>query len=373
MRRSNASSIVTRVAILPVAIVFSILASAQPFLAQDAEVSAAADTARQPLFESHGTLTLTISAPLKEIFKERDEESTDHPATVIIRNGADDGDIVIPAELRTRGNFRLQRRICPFPPVRLDLPRDSVGHTVFAGQDKLKMVTHCRPGNRDAEQRGLLEYLSYRMYNELTPLSFRVRLARVTWVDTAEDEPDSATAYAFFIEDEDKMAARSGWEVLEVPVVPPEQMDPVQLNLFEVFQYMIGNTDWAAFQAEPDEDKCCHNARIVGSMAGVALPVPYDFDWAGLVDPPYAKPNPDLGIRRVRDRLYRGLCRPQEELDATLEQFKQRKDVFYQLVREQEGLTDKFRERTLKYLEEFFETIEDPGRVRSRMVRDCRG
>ena len=107
-------------------------------------------------------------------------------------------------------------------------------------------------------------------------------------------------------------------------------------------------------------------------MIGPVFPIPYDFDFSGIVDARYATPDQSLGIRRVRQRKYRGICRPREEIDATLGIFQEKKEAIYSLYREQAGLEERTLERTIDYLDDFFEIIEDPGKVRSRLERDCR-
>ena len=340
------------------------------FSAAVAQEPESAASALDVLFTSDELLTLTIEAPLKSIFRQRGQESDDHDATLRY-TGADGAEIVLEIGLRTRGKFRLKRSTCNFPPLRLNIKTQQAENTVFAGQDKLKIVTHCQDGRSQYEQYVLQEYLVYRLYNLLSDLSFRVRLAHITYVDTDEDR-DTLTRYAFLIEDEDMVAFRSGWDALAVPQVPPDVYDQDQLNLVEVFQYLIGNTDWDAFRNAPDEDACCHNVKVVGDMIGPVFPIPYDFDFSGIVDTRYATPDPSMDIRRVRQRVYRGICRPREEIDATLRVFQEHKEAIYSLYREQAGLEDRTLERTIEYLDDFYEIIEDPGKVRSRIERRCR-
>ena len=63
------------------------------------------------------------------------------------------------------------RRASPTPPPPASL---------FAGQKQLKLVTHCKR-SRAFQQYVLLEYSAYRMYNLLTPQSFRARLANIDY------------------------------------------------------------------------------------------------------------------------------------------------------------------------------------------------
>jgi hypothetical protein len=324
-----------------------------------------------PLFSAHDVLEFTIEAPFETVFKERGQESTDHPA--LLRYVTDDGSPdSVEIEVRTRGKFRLQRSTCNFPPIRLDFPRGAVENTLFHGQNHIKLVTHCQNGRDEYEQELILEYLVYRMFSLFTERSFQTRMARITYVDTDDDDLDSLTRYAFLIESEEMLAARNGVQLVEVPQVPPFSYDQPQLVLVDVFQYMIGNTDWDGYKKSEDQDICCHNLRVIGDPTAVVYPVPYDFDWSGLVDRRYAKPDPSLRIRSVRQRQFRGVCRAREEIEAVLPLFIEKREELYDLFRNQPGLEEKYIEDSLEYLDEFYEVITDPGKVNSRMVRDCR-
>jgi hypothetical protein len=331
----------------------------------------------QALLDSHEPLELVIEAPLTSIFRERGQDPEEFPGRVI--HVAADGtrDTLADVELRTRGITRLRRDVCEFPPIRLDFDREEVTGTIFEGQNRLKLAVHCQNDDEDYEQYVLKEYLAYRMHNLLTDLSFRVRLARVTYVDT--DEPDETlTRRAFLIEDDELMAARNGMVPLVVPNVSLALTDPAYLALTEIFEYLVGNPDWSAIARGPAEEECCHNTTPIVNEAGFAYSVPYDFDITGIVDARYANRvfNPSergLGIRSIRQRVYRGICPSLPHLEATLQLFVERRDALYALYQGQEGLDPDVLEDTIEYLDEFFETISDPGRVDSEIRRACRG
>lgn len=348
---------------------FAVPAAAQGPPAADGP--AAGRAAEAPLFSSDEPLTLTIEGPLNTVFKQRGDESEEFPAVVWEEDAAGER-IRFDVQLRTRGNFRLQRRVCEFPPIRVDFKKGAVENTVFAGQDKLKLVTHCDNDRSEYEQYVLQEYLNYRMFNVLTDLSFRARLARITYANSeSDDEP--ITRYAFFIEDDAKMAVRNGWDVLEVPQVAPWDQDPDQLSLAELYLFMVGAVDWSPFMPEPGEDECCHNVTVIGNPAGPVFAVPYDFDLTGIISPRYApKPPPNLGIRRLRDRLYRGVCKPEDVLQRTVALFNQKKDEIYAVYREQEGLDAKVRDEAIEYLDEFYEIINDQRKLDREITRRCR-
>ncbi len=328
--------------------------------------------AAAPLFASHDLLEFTIEAPFKEIFKERGQESEYHPA--VLRYEDETGaPVSIDFKVKTRGKFRLKKSTCNFPPIRLNFPKKAVGNTIFAEQDGMKLVTHCQNKRDEYEQYVLMEYLVYRTYNLLTDLSLRVRLAKITYIDTEEND-DPITKHAFLIEHDDMLAARSRWEHLEVPYgIPQDFMDPEQISVVDVFNYMIGNTDFSAFMPPPDDDECCHNVKLYGTMAGPVLPVPYDFDFSGIVDARYAKPAESLRLRNVRQRLFRGLCQAgRETVDRAVAIFQEKKDDIYALYQEQEGLDEKRREKAIEYLDDFYKVVDDPKKVTREFVEDCR-
>ncbi len=333
-----------------------------PALGQDT-TQAPKTAEEQPLFASQDLLRFTLKADFGAVFKERADSSTPHPAKLTL-TGPDGATTDLDVEIQTRGHFRLQRTTCNFPPLRVSFPKDEVKHTVFAGQRHLKLTVHCQDKRSGYEQSVLLEYLIYRTLNLLTDRSFRARLAHVTYVDAA-GKRDTLTRYAFFIENDDRLAARLGGKVLEMKTVHDETTERQQMTLVAMFEYFLGNTDWSVW--------ALHNIVLVlppGSQEPFAIP--YDFDWSGVIDAPYARPDYRLPIKSVRERLFRGYCRTKEELAPVFQLFNQKKDAIYALYRNQEGLNPKVRDDALKYYDEFYRTINDPKDVDWAFMRNCR-
>jgi hypothetical protein len=323
-----------------------------------------------PLFLSHELLELTIEADFKSLTdNDRREDSEERPARISWNTpGGEAGSQDL--QIRTRGNFRLVKRNCSFPPLRLNLKKKTTEGTLFEGQDKLKLVSVCKTRQDYWEQYVLLEYLAYRTLNVLTDLSFRVRLARVTYVDTSGDD-DPFTKFGFLIEDDSDLGHRAGGQKQDWQggQLDPRRVDPEHAILVDLFQYMIGNTDWSAAEM--------HNMELVLLPDGTPFTIPFDFDFSGLVNARYASPDPSLDIRRVRQRLFRGFCPDQvgrnpDSYESVYQLFRDKKDQIYEVVRSLEGLDDGRRDNALDYFDDFYETLNDPGKIESRLMRRCR-
>jgi hypothetical protein len=332
----------------------------------------ASPPAPAPLFASHDPLNLKLEADFSSIFKDRTQDSEYHPGKLTIlpaegaggAGGTGGEPKTIDVEVKTRGNFRLQSRICGFPPLRLNFPKEGTAGTPFEAQDKLKLTVHCQDKKPEYEQSVLLEYLIYRGFQLFTDNSFRVRLARMHYVDLA-GKRDTLTRWAFFVEDNDAMAQRIGGAISDLTEVHDENTDLDQIPLIWVYEYFIGNTDWSVYAG--------HNIVLVQLPNTMfPMPVPYDFDWSGVIDAPYAAPDVKLPIRSVRQRLYRGYCRTAEELAPIFAKFNEKKDELYALYRNQPGLDEKRRTEVLAYYDEFYKTINDPRAVQREFVRPCR-
>lgn len=310
------------------------------------------------LFSEDGVVELTLRADLRDVLSDRGKEPSYRPAEVY---DASTGS-TFAVRVRTRGNFRLRRLDCDVPPLRIDFEDAAPPESPFAGQQKVKLVTHCRNRDEDFEQRLLVEYLIYRAYNLLTDLSFRVRLARITYEDTA-GKLDSVTRYGFFIEDDDDLADRLDAKQLDDRRIHPEAADRTAVTRMALFQYMIGNTDWGMTSQ--------HNVEVLYlEPNGPIVPVAYDFDWAGLVDAPYAVPDPMLRLDDVLQRKYMGYCRTDEEIEQAAGQFMALRDTVVSLF-SPELLDRKRARRSVGYLGEFFQMAQDPRKLSRRIKFDC--
>ncbi len=322
----------------------------------------ATDLRASPLFEDHAVLDVTLRGPLDSVFADTEDRAE---RDFVIQFNGDERQV----KVRVRGNSRV--RVCEFPPLRLNFRQADVVQTVFDGQDKLKLVTHCRNQDR-AEQDLLEEYAAYRVLNVLTDTSFRVRLLRMSYVDTdGKLKEKGAHRFAFVLETVEQLAARMGAQPVTMEGVPKRRHDLEQAALVYVYQYLIANTDWGLVKADYDEG-CCHNIELF-ELDGIVVFVPYDLDLSGLVNARYAFPDRTLRIKKVTQRLYRGLCTDRSILEAALDEVIAREPQITAVVRDTPGLTGDNREKAIRFVGRFFEKAADREKLLDEFERRCVG
>ena len=318
------------------------------------------------LFRDKEPVTMWLQADFKTVLKDRDtSEANTRRYPAVLRFLNEKGDTVsFDVHLGTRGNYRLQmqRAHCAFVPLKVFFDKEKTKGSVFGGEGSLKLTTHCNNGER-FEQNVLVEYAINSMYNLFTPISLNVRLATITYVDPGNPS-FTVTRAGFWSEDQDGMAKRNRGKILMTKGGSGADMEPRQSALTDVFQYMIGNTDFSLYGL--------HNIRIVQSdTAVVYYPMAYDFDFAGLVDAPYARPDYRLPIKRVTDRLYRGCAHPPELFDEVAGLFKSKKTDVYGVLGQIKGLTPARLKEATSYLDEFYKTISDPREMKREFRSVC--
>lgn len=317
------------------------------------------------LFQSDDILAVTLEYDIKAFKKDKGESRSYRPAqlTYLDKSGKA---ISLEVRIRTRGKMRLLYLNCLVPPIKMKFDGTRSQGTLFHDQKSLKIVSHCKNRPKHYQDYYLREYLIYKAYSLLTPLSFRVRLARITYKDS-KGKTKPFTAYGFFIENDDDVAGRNKGQTTDAPRIAPSQADAETSALVAVFQFMIGNTDWNL--------ATLRNTRVIalGETNKKYYPVPYDFDFSGLVDAEYASPDRHLPIETVRERLYLGECKDEAKLGRTFEIFKRQKRAILNLYRNFSFLNEKQRKRSIDYIEAFYRIIEKPGSLKKYFINNYRG
>lgn len=322
-----------------------------------------------PLFQQDEILKAVLTAPISQAYAQKGQKARIYlPGhwTYIDENGQT---AKLDVSIRTRGNFR--RMYCELAPLQLNFKKSQVTGTLFDGQNKLKLVAPCMD-TPSFQRYVVLEYLAYRILEILTDYSYRTRLIRLSYVDSDENlEP--WTSVTFVIEDDADMAERLGLERIKVPRVSFAELDREKTAVAELFQFLIGNNDYSVLKTSAGED-CCHNSDVLAvDEAGLKIPIPFDFDFAGLVDAPYAAPPSHLPINEVRHRLYTGLCHPEGILEDAIAHFQDKREEIFALIENLQELSNRGRRDARQYVDSFYDILDKPKRLQKEVYERCRG
>ena len=322
-----------------------------------------------PLFNSAEMLKAALSAPLEQAYSQKKLENRLYlDGTWSFREGAET--VRLPVKIRTRGNYR--REVCSLPPLQLNFRKQELKGTVLQGQNKIKMVSPCKTGEK-YQQLVYLEHLVYELFALFSEHHFRTRLVEVGYADSAQPE-EHWTSTNFLIEDSDDMAARSGMKEVEIVSSQRVQMDLQQTALVEIFQYMIGNVDYSTLKSPPDSN-CCHNVKLIapqGAETGF-IPVPYDFDSAGIINAPYANVPAQVPIKSVTQRYFTGWCKEERRYREAIARIGQQREAAIALFAESPLLEKNYRKKAVKYLQKFYDQVENEGKVDRYIIGRCRG
>ena len=322
-----------------------------------------------PLFSSDELLNITLTAPFRQIDRERDKEAK--YAGTLGYTDSKGAPVVLDIKLQVRGNHRLDRKICRYSQLWVNIRTGQAAGTLFENQDKIKLVVQCQNHDRYAEYIAK-EQQAYLMFQQLSELSLGTRLLNATYVDS--DDPDSRrTHLAFLVEHQDRLAQRFGMEKVDLERVKVTSLEPEQSSLVALFMFLIGNTDFSLTLGASGEE-CCHNAKLLVDSSGTYHPIPYDFDASGFVDASYAaEPKSSLGIRNNRQRLFRGYCAHQAALAGAIGRLQEAHDSLLSIIGDTTYLGTGAAERSADYLGAFYEIIGDPDSRQDRIISHCRG
>ncbi len=316
-------------------------------------------SAQSELFQSDSILELELMGNTRSLFNDREGEATYFKMELAYKN-QEGKKIIHPLKVKTRGNFRRDKNNCFYPPLWLNFPKSKIPEgSVFNGQDKIKLVTPCR------DQKFVIrEYLAYRLYNLLSPHSFQARLVKVRYTDSVKGKTSDAL-YGILLEGKDEMAARNGAKIIKRKKIRPNKTDKSLFLKMATFQYLIGNTDWSI--------EYQHNVKLMVQEGNLRpLPVPYDFDHAGIVDAPYAHPAPALQMASIQERRYRGYCVEDIAIfEETFAVFNAKKEAIYKLFQENQLLEKRYERSISKFLDEFYKTINSPKASKRAFLYPC--
>lgn len=254
----------------------------------------------------------------------------------------------IDVRLRARGNFR--RNECYFPPIKMKIKKAARKGTLFEGNKNLKLVLPCKQES-DKNDNILKEYMAYKLYEQISPYHFNVRRVDIEFTEIRGKKEKMHQLKGFLIEDDKVIAKRFEGRVVD-RFIHPLAMDATVSVQNAIFNFMLGNTDISvAYQ---------HNAKLL-YIEKKLIPLSYDFDMSGFVNPSYATVNETLGISSVRDRKYRGFKRDTSIMQDTRKLYISKKDDLISIVESHKSQFDSEKEykETIEFLNDFYEIMED--------------
>ena len=267
----------------------------------------------------------------------------------------DESGQVFDVKVRTRGKFR--RRRCEIPPIKLKFPKAGLLAAQMDTMNEIKLVVPCA-GKAADEELIVREYLAYRMFESLSPEHcVRARLIRLNLKDKSKKRPQRMLA--MLVEHEEEVSGRLRYGVVEEWGVKADQLHAEQTALAVLFQYLIGNTDW--------EIASCRNVMLLRPAPDdKIIPIPYDFDFAGIVAAPYASPNSECNVRTIRDRCLMNPGVDTEALQRALQIIVDAKPKMYAYCRNK-FLSDAGADDMAKFLDSFFHAVSKSSEIPSRL------
>ncbi|MDX1406580.1 MAG: hypothetical protein R3330_00560 [Saprospiraceae bacterium] len=303
------------------------------------------------LFASDSILHVRLTTDLKLLVKQKNDEIYQPARLELFRPG---DTLTLDVEIRSRGNIRKQ--VCYYPPIRLKFSKHEYSN------HKIKWVNACRD-TEAYDQMLLKEYLAYRLFGVLTDKSFRAHLLQVEYVDTGRDSA-RFIQHAFAIEPAESLAERLGGRVHEPRLLKEDYLDPEQLALFSMFQYMIANTDWNFSNR--------HNMEIITSPeTQTLLPIPYDFDYSGFVHPPYAVPHETVPIEKVSERYNKSYCLEDDVCESTRAYIVAKKEELLAACRSTPHMNRRTERFAVSFVEQFMGLIRKSKGAMRIFARDC--
>ena len=316
----------------------------------------------EDLFYLEEPLNLTIEGNIKEFKKARRKE--DYHDAKMTNQVTDFFQVSHKIRIRARGEYR--RDNCTMPPYWINVRYSGIEAEEFKDLRKMKMVTRCREAGQYADY-VLKEYLVYKIYNIITEYSFNVRLVRVKYIDTGKKKNQITENWAFLIEPEEMLSKRLNAQPIKSDRLAIRTVNPEIIDLMALFQYMVGHGDYSVTGR--------HNLKIITlkepGPTGF-LPIPYDFDYTGLVDAHYAIPGEALGITSVTERYFLGACRSKDTHMKTVQKLAEYQDEILDLIMNFEYLDEDERLDMVGYIVSYFGESEQDRFVEAYLDPTCR-
>jgi hypothetical protein len=328
---------------------------------QDAtdEVKKGSDRQYVSLFDGDELLDVSLYLDLSSFLKKADRNSSFD--ALMTMHFSETDTLQSKVSISYRGQSRYER--CKYPPMKIRFKKPLYEESDSGRIKNMKLVNQCQQGYASGDY-VIRECLVYKLYGVLTDTCYRTRLLKISFIDT-EKKRKPLVQYGIFIEPDALLASRTNTMEAKTGSVRQSHMIPEMIDRVAVFNYMVSNWDWAVISR--------HNIKVFlpaeYGQEMLGIPVPFDFDLAGVVNADYAIPLPEMGISSNRDRLFSGICRPAETYKQTLMMFLDKKEEFYAVVNDFPYLERSAKRDIIWFLNQFFDQLEKE-RSLNRLIID---
>jgi len=266
--------------------------------------------------------------------------------------------ISLPGKVRARGNTR--KVSCYIPPLKIDFSKSQLDSLGFKkSQDNLKLVLPCKD-NSGFQERLKMEHFIYELFSVIEPHHMITKLVKFEfWWEGKLKE----NLIGFLVEDEDHYAERLDARIITSGIMGSSGFDRNCFLKFCFFQYMIANTDWGI--------KNKHNLEVVKVPAYErVIPIAYDFDYAGIINQPYAVPTKNLPINHVTQRHFYKTSVDVDEAISTANFFKAKKQEFIAKCDDALYLKDRTRKHMKKFIEGFYKKLDSEKNIKKIFAKN---
>jgi hypothetical protein len=267
----------------------------------------------------------------------------------------------IQVSLRARGNFR--RKNCFFTPIKMKIKKSTSAETIFSGNTSLKMVLPCKK-EKDKNDNIIKEFIAYKIYEIVSPHYFKTRRLEIELNDKSSKKEKKYKLKGFLIEDDDKLAKRFDGKIVKRKI-PSMAMDHFNSMNLSFFNYLIGNTDFSSSHQ--------HNGKLLYYDKKI-IPIPYDFDLTGWVNPSYGKGVINRLGYQTEKRKYIGLNRKNGLFEEVRNHFKASKEQIFALVNSfQPEFEQQYEfDSMVDYLKDFYRILESDKLFKRLVVSQAR-
>jgi hypothetical protein len=241
------------------------------------------------LFSSDDALDLRLEYDITRLQKEKHQLREVGLSGILVDQKNDTRSEV---EILSRGGASFE---CTQPQIKIKFSKDDPS-PVFRGSGKVKLFTSgiCLLTITDSnlDKTVLSNYLLYKLLEEVTALSFKTRLAKITYKDQSGQIPEYIQ-FAFFLETDKNFAKRTLLEEVKefshwtYPNFSHDLFQKDILRQINSFQFFIGNVDYGVpgfyspiinRDAHHGTNNIPKNLKLFKDKGGALFPVIYDFD-----------------------------------------------------------------------------------------------